>query len=76
MPTYVYETVPRNGEAPRQFEVRQGMKDLPLDRDPDTGEPVRRVISGGLLSIPRGRDTSRSGPVCSRNGGSSCFCCG
>jgi predicted nucleic acid-binding Zn ribbon protein len=49
MATYVYETIPRQpGEAPRRFEVVQSMKDEPLDRHPDTGEPVRRVISGGF----------------------------
>jgi len=46
MPTYVYETI--DPEKPvRRFEVRQSMKDEPLRVDPETGEPVRRVISGG-----------------------------
>lgn len=49
MATYVYETIPRQpGEAPRRFEVVQSMKDAPLVRHPDTGEPVRRIISGGF----------------------------
>jgi len=44
MPTYIYETV----EKPNtQFEVKQSMKDDPLTRHPETGAPVRRVISGG-----------------------------
>jgi hypothetical protein len=48
MATYVYETIPqRDGEEPRRFEVVQSMKDAPLTRDPQTGVPVRRVISGG-----------------------------
>jgi predicted nucleic acid-binding Zn ribbon protein len=48
MATYVYETIPqRDGEPPRRFEVVQSMKDAPLTRDPQTGAPVRRVISGG-----------------------------
>jgi len=48
MATYVYETIPRQpGAAPRRFEIVQSMKDAPLQRHPDTGEPVRRVISGG-----------------------------
>ena len=45
MPTYVYETA---GKKPRRFEVKQGMNDAPLTHDPETGEPVRRVISGGF----------------------------
>jgi len=49
MATYIYETIPREaGEPPRRFEVVQSMKDAPLTRHPDTGEPVRRVISGGF----------------------------
>jgi len=49
MATYVYETIPqRAGEMPRRFEVVQSMNDAPLARDPETGAPVRRVISGGF----------------------------
>lgn len=49
MATYIYETIPqRTGDTPRRFEVVQSMKDTPLSRHPDTGEPVRRVISGGF----------------------------
>ena len=44
MPTYVYETL---GAKKRRFEVRQSMKEEALTHDPETGEPVRRVISGG-----------------------------
>ncbi|MBL9219875.1 MAG: zinc ribbon domain-containing protein [Opitutaceae bacterium] len=48
MATYVYETIPRQpDEAPQRFEVVQSMKDAPLRRHPDTGERVRRVITGG-----------------------------
>ena len=49
MATYVYETIPRQpDEPPLRFEVVQSMKDAPLTRRPGTGEPVRRVISGGF----------------------------
>ena len=44
MPVYVYETIEDN---PRRFEIRQGMNDAALTHDPETGKPVRRVISGG-----------------------------
>jgi hypothetical protein len=48
MATYVYETIPRQpGDTPRRFEVVQSMKDRPLERHPETGEAVRRVITGG-----------------------------
>ncbi len=47
MPTYVYETLPAEGEAPQRFEVRQSMTEKPLTHHPDNGVPVRRVIIGG-----------------------------
>lgn len=47
--TYVYETIPaKPGGSSRRFEVVQSMKDAPLRRHPDTGEPVRRVVTGGF----------------------------
>jgi predicted nucleic acid-binding Zn ribbon protein len=49
MPTYVYETVPlHEGDPVERFEIDQRMADSALERHPDTGVPVRRVISGGL----------------------------
>ena len=49
MPTYVYETIPSDPtQKPRRFELEQRMSAAPLTHDPDTGLPVRRVISGGL----------------------------
>lgn len=55
MATYVYETVPTNPEEkPRRFEVQQKMSDPPLKVDPQTGEPVRRVITGGSGLVTHG----------------------
>jgi hypothetical protein len=52
MPVYVYETIPTVAdEKVRRFEVRQSMNDAPLTRDPDSGRPVRRLISGGFLML-------------------------
>lgn len=48
MPTYVYESIPSDGAEPERFEVTQGMSDAPLTTHPETGEPVRRIITGGL----------------------------
>jgi predicted nucleic acid-binding Zn ribbon protein len=48
MTTYIYETIPEKpGEEPRRFEVQQKMSDPPLKTDPETGLPVKRVITGG-----------------------------
>lgn len=61
MPTYVYETT---GKSKRRFEVKQSMNDAPLTRDPETGEPVTRVISGGYGFIEKGK--SKAAPVAPR----------
>ncbi len=48
MTTYIYETIPgKPGEEPRRFEVQQKMSDPPLKTDPETGLPVKRIITGG-----------------------------
>lgn len=55
MATYVYETIPRKpGEKPRRFEVAQPMSAAPLTKDPQTGRPVRRVITGGSGIVTHG----------------------
>jgi predicted nucleic acid-binding Zn ribbon protein len=73
MPTYVYETT-NTDTPPRRFEVVQSMKDEPLRVDPETGEPVRRVISGGLgVLVPGGSTGPSVGSVGSHGGG--CGCC-
>ncbi len=52
MPIYVYETVSEDpGTKVRRFEVKQSMNDRPLTHDPETGLPVRRLISGGFLML-------------------------
>ena len=75
MPIYVYETIPeKKGQRVRRFEVSEGMMDPPLKKDPETGEPVQRVIMGGL-EIPRGSSKSeeKPGPP-SHSCGGSCAC--
>ena len=55
MAAYIYETIPKNPkQKPRRFEVQQSMKDAALTHDPKTGEPVRRIITGGSGNIMRG----------------------
>lgn len=65
MATYIYETVPRQqSESPRRFEIVQSMKDAPLTNHPETGEPVRRVISGGygIMSKPQASNSAAGRP--------------
>lgn len=74
MPTYTYETIPtRAGEAAERFEVRQGFNEAPLAAHPETGAPVRRVISGGLGLMTKGGEghLPDPGPSC---GPGSCGC--
>jgi predicted nucleic acid-binding Zn ribbon protein len=75
MATYVYETIPQiEGEKPKRFEVKQSMKDAALTRHPDTGEAVRRVITGGAglmgMSSSVSSASSGSGGSC----GTGCGC--
>ena len=73
MATYVYETIPRDaGETPRRFEVVQSMKDAPLERHPDTGEPVRRVITGGYGLMGVGEKTPAVAPAAACAPGCAC----
>jgi predicted nucleic acid-binding Zn ribbon protein len=59
MPIYVYETIDATKPV-RRFEVNQSMHDEPLQVDPETGEAVRRVISGGYGVVIRGGSTGPS----------------
>lgn len=72
MPTYLYETVPRDGAATERFEWRQSMSEAPLAAHPETGVPVRRVISGGLGHVSTGdKLRPEPGPGC---GPANCTC--
>lgn len=59
MPTYVYETIPSDEAArPVVFEVQQKMADAPLTHHPETGEPVRRVLTAPFLGGVSGKRSS------------------
>ncbi len=45
MPLYVYEVVLPDGSSGEQFEVFQRMSEPVLTHHPETGQPVRRVIT-------------------------------
>jgi len=49
MPTYVYEVIGDDSQPGKRFEVLQKISDPPLTEHPDTGEPVRRVISAPFI---------------------------
>ena len=70
MATYIYETIPqKKGQKPRRFEVQQSMKDDALTHDPETGEPVKRIITGGTGNIFNGTSIlSMNNPPPARRG--------
>lgn len=73
MATYIYETIPQfEGEEAEYFEVKQSMKDAPLQRHPDSGKPVRRVISGGFGLVKKGGSPSSGGGGCGCHPGGHC----
>jgi predicted nucleic acid-binding Zn ribbon protein len=77
MATYLYETIPaKPGEELVTFEVQQSMKDTPLTKHPETGLPVRRVITGGFGFVSKaGSATAPQRPPSSGRGcGSGCGC--
>ena len=74
MPIYVYETTDP-AKPIRRFEVKQSMNDEALRVDPETGEAVRRVISGGYGVHVTGSSTGPSvGSVGSHGCGPGCGC--
>ncbi|MBL9190216.1 MAG: hypothetical protein JNK23_22230 [Opitutaceae bacterium] len=68
MLTYVYETLPRAGKKMRRYEIQQSIKDAPLKKHPETGEPIRRCVVLGAdpfvraatIERPEPRSTKRS----------------
>jgi len=75
MPTYVYETIPsKKTAAPRTFEVKQSMKDAPLTHDPETGEAVKRVVSGGYGYMAAATASAPSRPSGGHGCGTGCGC--
>ena len=69
MATYIYETTDPD-QPVRHFELQQSMKDAPLAAHPETGEPIRRVITGGFGYMAKGGSASASGATAAA--GSSC----
>jgi len=68
MPTYIYET---QESSPIRFEVKQSMRDEALTHHPQTGVPVRRIISGGFGFIQKSAQPTRP-PGCDGVGGCGC----
>jgi predicted nucleic acid-binding Zn ribbon protein len=63
VPTYIYETIDRSRPI-RRFEVKQAFAEKPLLLDPETGELVHRVITGGYGIVVRGGSAGPSVGTC------------
>lgn len=50
MPMYVYEIINEDGSPGERFEVLQSFSDEPLTQHPETGQPVRKVITAGRIA--------------------------
>jgi hypothetical protein len=80
MPTYVYETVTADGSEGKRFEISQSIKDPPLKRHPETGEPVQRVVTlplvlGTALGANTGPNAGQGeAPMGGHSCGSGCGC--
>jgi predicted nucleic acid-binding Zn ribbon protein len=74
MAVYIYETTDPKKPV-RRFEIQQSMKEDALTAHPETGEPIRRVITGGYGftktgNAPRHADMQRN--MRGSGGGHSC----
>ena len=73
MATYLYQVVGEAvGTTPETFEVRQSMLDAPLTHHPETGKPVRRILTGGF-GLMKVRAPGMTVPV--NPGGHTGHCC-
>ncbi len=59
MPTYVYEIVTDSPAAGQTFEIVQSIKDPPLVKHPETGQPVRRIIQPPYIPGPSSDHAAR-----------------
>jgi predicted nucleic acid-binding Zn ribbon protein len=78
MATYIYETTDETKPV-QKFEIQHSMKDEPLTRHPETGEAIRRVITGGFGyaatgNAPRHADMQRAMGGGKSSCGTGCGC--
>lgn len=74
MTTYLYETIPAApGAKVKHYEIRQSMKDAALTEHPETGEKIRRVVTGGYGILKSGGTApAPSSSSCCHSGGCGC----
>ena len=70
MATYLYETTDPSRPV-RRFELQQSMKDQAFTKHPETGEPIKRVITGGYGLMTK--NAPEPMPECGRGACPSCM---
>ncbi|MCP4833585.1 MAG: FmdB family transcriptional regulator [Phycisphaera sp.] len=60
MPTYDYAVIKDDGTLGESFEVFQAMSDAPLEKHPETGEPVKRLVSAPGLALNHSDSNEKS----------------
>ena len=71
--TYLYETIPSSeGDEIRRYEIKQSIHDTALTRHPETGDPIRRVIVGGMGFITGRSGSAKSVSSTPSHGGCGC----
>jgi putative FmdB family regulatory protein len=64
MPTYEYHC----SSCGKTFDVFHSITDNPVNKCPECGKSVKRLISGGSGFIMKGRSGSREMPSCAHTG--------
>jgi predicted nucleic acid-binding Zn ribbon protein len=65
MPLYEYVVINEDGSHGEVFEVLQRIGESPLEKHPESGMPVERLISAA--SVPRPSGTMIKGDISNRN---------
>ncbi|RPG14790.1 MAG: zinc ribbon domain-containing protein [Phycisphaera sp. TMED9] len=60
MPTYEYAVIKPDGTLGPPFEVVQSMSESHLTKHPETGEPVKRLISAPGLALKHSNASDKS----------------
>ena len=60
MPTYDYAVILPDGTLGEPFEVFQSIKDEPLTTHPETGEPVKRLVSAPGLALTHSESNEKT----------------
>lgn len=60
VPIYEYQILNPDGTVRDVFEIEQRMSDASLSNHPDTGEPVRRILSSTFAHTSSGRSQCKN----------------